>query len=116
MPAEPVIAERTGSGSALHARALSGAPGTSASIGRDVVSDLDLRLPRLVNVMLTPERCRASFVAVCGHTHHNARVMKADARSDLTGKGSLFPYSLDGELAMFRKGVFLLPHSRLPGW
>ena len=58
----PAIAERTGSGSAPHARALSGAPRTSASIGRDAVSDLNLRLPRLVNVMLTPERCLASFV------------------------------------------------------
>ena len=77
-----------------HARAFSGAPRTSASIGRDAVSDLNLRLPRLVNVMLTPKRCLASFVAVCGHIHHNARVMRSDARSDLSGKGSLSSHIL----------------------
>ena len=95
----PAIAEKTGSGSAPHARALSGAPRTSASIGRDAASDLNLRLPRLVNVMLTPERCLVSFVAVWGHIHHNEHVMKSDARNDLSGKGSLLPQSLDVELA-----------------
>ena len=55
-------------------------------------------LPRLVNVMLTPERCLVSFVAVCGHIHHNEHVMKSDARNDLSGQGSL-PLSLDVELA-----------------
>ena len=62
------------------------------------MSDLNLRLPRLVNVMLTLEGCLVSFVAVCGHIHHE-HVMKSDARNDLSCRGSLLPHSVDVELA-----------------